>query len=511
MWNSVAAVTVSIVVFTQPSTLVAQAPSLTLAYSFNEGSGNTASDLSGNALSGALQGATWTTSGKYGGAVSFDGVSSFINLGNPTALRLTGSMTVSAWVFPTVHPPDDGQIIAKSSDHDGWQLKTTPDTGVRTFAVAVSSGTTNIQRYSRTVITLNTWYYVTGVYNATARTLDIYVNGALDNGTLTGTVPAAQHNSTVNANIGRRTGGFLFRGTIDEVRVYSGALTQAQIQADMTAPIGVVDTQAPTAPANLAANTISASQINLSWAAATDNIGVAGYLVERCQGVGCSSFAQIASLVGERTNYNDSGLTAGTTYSYRTRATDAAGYFSLYSNTATAITPAPDTQPPTVPGTLGATATGITQINLGWSASTDNVAVTGYLVERCQGAGCSTFAQITSLSGTTTVYTDNGLTANTSYSYRVRATDAAANAGPYSNSATTSTLTDTQAPTAPTAFTAIAASTSQINLSWAASTDNVAVTGYRIERCQGAGLLHIHPDRRTCRRRHHVQRHRPGG
>src|SRR5438128_1904814 len=82
-------------------------------------------------------------------------------------------------------------------------------------------------------------------------------------------------------------------------------------------------------------------------------------------------------------------------YSYRVRAADAAGNLSSYSSTATASTPAPpDTTPPTAPSGLTATTVSTTQINLAWTASTDNVGVTGYLVERCQGAGCTNLAQI---------------------------------------------------------------------------------------------------------------------
>jgi chitodextrinase len=97
-----------------------------------------------------------------------------------------------------------------------------------------------------------------------------------------------------------------------------------------------------------------------------------------------------------------------------------------------------DSQPPTAPTNLGATAAGSSQVNLAWTASTDNVGVTGYQVERCQGSGCSTFAQIATVTGI--AYSDTGLAAGTSYSYRVRATDAAGNLSPYSNvaSATTS-------------------------------------------------------------------------
>ena len=98
----------------------------------------------------------------------------------------------------------------------------------------------------------------------------------------------------------------------------------------------------------------------------------------------------------------------------------------------------PDTQAPTAPGALTAIPVSASQINLMWTAATDNVAVTGYLVERCLGAACANFAQVGTTSSTN--YTDPGLAANTSYSYRVRATDAAGNLGPYSSVATASTL-----------------------------------------------------------------------
>jgi len=242
-----------------------------------------------------------------------------------------------------------------------------------------------------------------------------------------------------------------------------------------------LDTQAPTAPGSLNATAAGGSQINLTWVASTDNVGVTGYLVERCQGASCSNFAQVGTSGGAA--FSDTGLTANTSYSYRVRATDSAGNLSTYSNTASATTQNPDTQPPTAPSSLTATAAGGTQINLAWTASTDDVGVTNYLIERCQGASCTTFAQIATATGTT--FNDTTVTNATSYNYRVRATDAAGNLSGYSNTAS-ATTPDTQAPTAPSALTATAAGATQINLSWSASTDNVGVTNYLIERCQGA-------------------------
>lgn len=96
------------------------------------------------------------------------------------------------------------------------------------------------------------------------------------------------------------------------------------------------DTTPPSAPTNLTATAASASQINLAWTASTDNVGVTGYRVERCQSAGCSNFAQIATSSG--TSFNDTGLSASTSYSYRVRASDGAGNLSGYSNTASATT-----------------------------------------------------------------------------------------------------------------------------------------------------------------------------
>jgi hypothetical protein len=213
-------------------------PGLVAAYAFDEGTGTLASDVSGNLLWGSVQGATWTSAGKYNDALTF-GVGNYVDLGNPAPMQLTGSVTLSAWVYPTAYPSDDGMIVAKSDISSGWHLKTTPDTGVRTFAIAISPGTSgHTQRYSNTVWSLNTWYYVTGVYDAAAQTLDIYVNGVLDNGALSGTVPASQYDATVSVDVGRRSGITNdFTGVIDEVRIYNRALTPTEIQSDMNTPV----------------------------------------------------------------------------------------------------------------------------------------------------------------------------------------------------------------------------------------------------------------------------------
>ena len=177
----------------------------------------------------------------------------------------------------------------------------------------------------------------------------------------------------------------------------------------------------------------SGGEIDLSWGASTDNVGVSGYRIERCAGSGCSNFTQIATTTGTGTGYKDTTVNSATSYSYRVRATDAAGNLSTYSNTASAATP--DTTAPSQPGTLSATAVSSGEIDLSWGASTDNVGVSGYRIERCAGSGCSNFTQIATTTGTGTGYKDTTVNSATSYSYRVRATDAAGNLSTYSNTA----------------------------------------------------------------------------
>ncbi|OBZ13169.1 chitin-binding protein [Bacillus sp. FJAT-26390] len=139
-----------------------------------------------------------------------------------------------------------------------------------------------------------------------------------------------------------------------------------------------------------------------------------------------------------------------------------------------------DTQAPTAPSSLTSPAKTSNSVSLAWNASTDNVGVTGYNIFN----GSSL---VGSVSGTTLSYNVTGLTANTAYTFNVKAVDAAGNASSASNSISVTTNApvgnDTQAPTAPGALHVMGAPTSSsLMLMWNASTDNVGVTGYKIYR-----------------------------
>ena len=173
----------------------------------------------------------------------------------------------------------------------------------------------------------------------------------------------------------------------------------------------------PTAPHTLTAGALSSTQIALTWRRSQDNVSVAGYQIYRN---GSSTPVTTITL----THHTDTGLTPGTNYTYTVRAIDAAGNQSAASNSASARTqgtpPASDTTPPTVPGTPTATAISSTRIDLNWAASTDAVGVSGYRIYR--NGSTTPLTTVTSTS-----HSDTGLTPSTTYSYTVRAFDAAGN------------------------------------------------------------------------------------
>ncbi len=240
-----------------------------------------------------------------------------------------------------------------------------------------------------------------------------------------------------------------------------------QSDPESVTTLAAADTEAPSTPTGLQGNAASTTQINLSWNASTDNVGVTGYEIRR-------DGALVTTVAG--TSYSDTGLTANTSYSYTVAARDAAGNVSSESGAVMTSTLAtPDTEAPTTPTGLSGAGVTTTRIDLSWNASTDNVGVTGYEIRR-DGALIATIA------GTT--YSDTGLTANTSYSYTVAARDDAGNVSAESGAVNASTLAapDTEAPTTPTGLVGNAISSSQIDLSWNASTDNVGVSDYRVRR-----------------------------
>ena len=166
-------------------------------------------------------------------------------------------------------------------------------------------------------------------------------------------------------------------------------------------------------PQNLAATPTSQSSITLTWTDAS--INEAAFEIERMESG--TNFALVSTTGANATTYQDTGLDPATTYTYRIRATNAAGE-STYSTNTSATTPAPDTQAPTAPPSLTATPISSTRINLAWSAATDDIAVTTYRIYQL-GDPISETANLT--------YSATDLVPSSSYTFTVTALDAAGN------------------------------------------------------------------------------------
>lgn len=169
----------------------------------------------------------------------------------------------------------------------------------------------------------------------------------------------------------------------------------------------------PNAPSNLLSSPISSTQVDLSW---TDNAtNETSQYLERCQGAGCTNFAQIAMLAAGATAYSDSALAPTTSYSYRIRAHGTTGD-SSYSNVTTVSTLSPAVTL-LAPSNLINVATSRRYIILNWKDNSDNEQ--NFLLERCAGLNCTNFTQIARLAANVKSYTNSGLTRNSYYSYRV--------------------------------------------------------------------------------------------
>ena len=225
------------------------------------------------------------------------------------------------------------------------------------------------------------------------------------------------------------------------------------------------DTAAPSAPAAFAAGATTTSSIATSWAASSDNVGVAGYTLYK---------DGIAAGTATGTSFAFTGLLCGTTYTLGVEAFDAAGNVSARSTLVKSTSACPDVTAPSAPTSFVPGTTGTTSIATSWVASTDNVGVAGYTLYR-NGVSAGT--------ATSPLFTFAGLTCGTSYTLGVEAFDAAGNVSTRTSiTASTSVCPDVTPPSAPSALATGSVTRTSLVFSWTGSTDNVGVAGYRIFR-----------------------------
>ncbi|MFL5877789.1 MAG: LamG domain-containing protein, partial [Solirubrobacteraceae bacterium] len=204
---------------------------LVAAYGFNEGSGGTVADASGSGNGGTLSGTTWAT-GKYGGALSFNGSNSWVTIPDANSLDLN-TFTVSAFVKPAVTQSGWRTILLK--EKPGALAYALYANGVSPAAPAVyvenptEVGTAN----GPSALPVGQWSYVTGTYDGSA--LRLYVDGVLKaTKNTSGTVTASAGALRIGGN---SVWGEWFNGAIDEVRIYNRALSATEIANDRDRPV----------------------------------------------------------------------------------------------------------------------------------------------------------------------------------------------------------------------------------------------------------------------------------
>lgn len=203
-------------------------PGLLGRWPLQEGVGTRVLDCTSGARHGDLIGGAWVP--RDGGiALSFVGGDNGmrVDLGNPAAFRLEGSMTLSAWVN-VKSVASYGRIFAKSAleGDRGWDLFLDVDGALE---LRIATGPSSYVEVRRPGFPLRMWKHVTGVYDAGAA-LRIYVDG-VEVASNTAGIPAAARNSTRDVYIGARSDCCTLDGALYDVRLYNRALSVAQIGA----------------------------------------------------------------------------------------------------------------------------------------------------------------------------------------------------------------------------------------------------------------------------------------
>jgi hypothetical protein len=236
----------------------------------------------------------------------------------------------------------------------------------------------------------------------------------------------------------------------------------------------------PAGPSNLTASPMSSAQINVAWADNSSNEN--GFKIERKIGTG--SWATIMTTGANVTGYTDGNLSAGTTYTYRVKATNNVGD-SNYSNEAGATTMS---SAPAAPTNASVSTVSDTQLSLVWSDNSSNE--TGFKVVRKTGTSGS-WSVVATTGANVTSLADSGLSATTLYVYRVRSTNGSGDSS-YSNETSAYTAAapapapppppPSDLPADPSDLSASPTSRTSVDIAWSDNSSNE--NGFKIERSE---------------------------
>ena len=245
---------------------------LIAAFGFEELTGSNASDASGKSHVGTLSGASRTSAGRFGRALSFDGVDDWVTVPDSAFLDATSALTMEAWVRPTALGGWRSVLLKETAGGLAYSLYA--DDNAPWPATYINVG--GFQAVTGTApVALNAWTHLAVTYDGA--TIALYVNGALA-GSRSMSGPIATSAAPLRIG-GNAVWGEYFSGLIDEVRIYNRALSPAEIQADMSTAVAspeAGDTTPPTVAVISPATATTVSGTVVLVASAADDRGVAG-------------------------------------------------------------------------------------------------------------------------------------------------------------------------------------------------------------------------------------------
>jgi hypothetical protein len=298
-------------------------PTPVAAYGFDEGTGSVLVDLSGNSNNGIVSGAAWTSQGRFGGALSFDGVNDWVTVAHDPTLNAVTGLTLEAWV----HPASNGQgvwrnvVIKERAGGEVFNLYANVDTDTpAVYVVGASQPGSAIDTRGISQLPSNTWSHLAATYDGAV--LRVYVNG---NQTGSRTVSGELLTSTGALRVGGNSlWGEYFQGRIDEIRIYNRALSQAEIAADMNTPVNdpASDVTPPVRFDGQPVGVLAWGTVQATLSLGTNENATCRYATQ--PGMAFSAMPNTFNTTGSSSHATPvSGLTNGGSYNFYVRCVDS--------------------------------------------------------------------------------------------------------------------------------------------------------------------------------------------
>ena len=198
---------------------------LVLYLTGNAGAGKIMHDCSPMGNNGRIHGATWTQ-GKFGKALSFDGVDDYVEIPDSASLDITDAITIAVW-FKLKQLDENQRLVRKGigTPSSGYAVRVENTNKVRYFFYDEGGNLRSI--FGTTTLAIDVWYFAVMTYDGT--TLKGYLNGNLENSLdVTTTIKPNDYPLTIGSD---SASTHVFNGTIDEVRIYNRALSEEEIRA----------------------------------------------------------------------------------------------------------------------------------------------------------------------------------------------------------------------------------------------------------------------------------------